>query len=45
MRFLKAAAVELFRQWRLTRRDLGYLSFVLADPVPWFRETVGLETL
>ena len=45
VRFFRAAAIELFRPWRLTRRDLGYLCFVLADPVPWIRENLGFETL
>jgi len=44
VRSFKAAAVELARPWRLTRRDFGYLRFVLADPVPWVRETLGCET-
>ena len=45
VRFLKGAAIELFRPWRLTRRDFRYLSYVLADPLPWVRETLGLETV
>jgi hypothetical protein len=44
VRFFKAAAVELARPWRLTKRDFGYLRYVLADPVPWLRETLGYET-
>jgi predicted ATP-grasp superfamily ATP-dependent carboligase len=44
VRFFKAAAVELARPWRLTKRDFGYLRYVLADPVPWVRETLGYET-
>jgi len=44
VRFFKGAAVELARPWRLTRRDFGFLRFVLADPVPWVREVLGYET-
>lgn len=44
VRFLKASVIELLRPWRLTRRDFGYLRFVLADPVPWAREALGFET-
>jgi predicted ATP-grasp superfamily ATP-dependent carboligase len=44
VRFFKAAAVELARPWRLTKRDFGYLRYVLADPVAWVRETLGCET-
>jgi hypothetical protein len=44
VRFFKAAAVEFARPWRLTKRDFDYLRFVLADPVPWLRETLGYET-
>ena len=43
IRFLKGAAIELVRPWRLTKRDFHYLGYVLADPVPWARETLGLE--
>ena len=44
VRFFKAAAVELARPWRLTKLDFRYLRFVLADPIPWVRETLGWET-
>jgi predicted ATP-grasp superfamily ATP-dependent carboligase len=44
VRFLKASALELVRPWRLTKRDVHYLRFVLADPVPWVRETLGYDT-
>jgi predicted ATP-grasp superfamily ATP-dependent carboligase len=44
VRFFKAAAIELARPWRLTKRDFGYLRFVLADPIPWIRESLGWET-
>jgi hypothetical protein len=44
VRSFKAAAAELARPWRLTKRDFGYLRFVLADPIPWVRETLGWET-
>ncbi len=43
VRFFKAAAVELARPWRLTKRDFGYLRFALADPIPWLRESLGYE--
>jgi biotin carboxylase len=43
VRCLRASAIELLRPWRLTRRDFAYLGFVLADPVPWAREALGLE--
>jgi len=43
VRSFEAAAVELIRPWRLTKRDLAYLRFVLADPIPWVRETLGWE--
>lgn len=44
VRFFKGSAIELIRPWRLTKRDLGYLRYVLADPVPWARETLSYET-
>jgi hypothetical protein len=44
VRFFKASALELARPWRLTKRDAGYLRYVVADPVPWLRETLGYET-
>jgi predicted ATP-grasp superfamily ATP-dependent carboligase len=44
VRFLKASALELARPWRLTKRDVAYLRYVLADPVPWVRESLGYET-
>lgn len=44
VRFIKASALELVRPWRLTKRDVHYLRYVLADPVPWVRETLGYDT-
>jgi predicted ATP-grasp superfamily ATP-dependent carboligase len=45
VRFLKASMLELARPWRLTKRDVDYLRYALADPVPWIREALGYETL
>jgi predicted ATP-grasp superfamily ATP-dependent carboligase len=45
VRFLKGAAVDLFRPWRLTKLDFRYLLYVLADPVPGVREALGIETV
>ena len=45
VRSFKAAAVELVRPWRLTKRDLAYLRFVLADPIPWDQGSSRLGNL
>jgi hypothetical protein len=44
VRFLKGAVAELVRPWRLTKHDFYYLRYVLVDPVPWVRESLGFET-
>lgn len=45
VRFLAASTIELLRPWRLTKRDFAYLRFVLADPLPWLREALGIEAM
>lgn len=44
VRFLKATAIDLLRPWRLTSLDFRYLLYLLSDPVPCFREAIGIET-
>ena len=43
VRTFKAIFADLARPWRLTAQDWAYVRYIAADPVPNFREAIGVE--